>query len=131
MKNNQIISSVILNNGTEVKTLITPYLYYIATEEGMPINIGPKDSAIKIFSAYADILYCAALNYARLNGQSSKQVPFTRIDFHEYLWADADRFKNECLRIIEVLNEMKDGMVAAGQEISTRFPKTEETPAQD
>ena len=45
-----------------------------------------------MFSLYADILYCAALNAWTLEGNDVEDAPFKRADFHEFSAANPQAF---------------------------------------
>lgn len=119
--------SIKLESGKEVNLLVTPYVYVIAKEEGLNFNINNSSPAVEIFSTYADIMYCAALNFLRCSGLQGKSAPFQRIDFHEYLWADPERFKEECLRISAALEKAKEAMMMAAEAFKGKEAEKEET----
>lgn len=119
--------SIKLENGTDVNLLVTPYVYVIAKEEGLSFDINNSSPAVEIFSTYADIMYCAALNFLRCTGLKGKSAPFQRIDFHEYLWADPKRFKEECLRISTALEAAKEAMMMTAEAFKARKEEAEET----
>ena len=60
--------------------LFTPRLFEFKT----PSMEFVTDSANKITSMYADVAYCAALNYWTLKDKEIDSFPLERMDFHEW-----------------------------------------------
>ena len=67
-------------NGVETNMLFTPRLFEFKT----PSMEFVTDSANKITSMYADVAYCAALNYWTLKDNEIDSFPLERMDFHEW-----------------------------------------------
>ena len=56
------VSKTIIINGVEVTTLFTPRLFVMADDKGIKIAVNTADMW-QTLAAYADLCYCAALNY--------------------------------------------------------------------
>ena len=75
-------ASVELRQGEKVEMLFTPRLYCFKGEQGVDFV---TDSTLNgMYSLYADILFCAALNLWTLEGNDKEGAPFTRADFHAF-----------------------------------------------
>jgi hypothetical protein len=66
--------------GVETVMLFTPRLFEFKTPS-MDFSGG---EATKVAGMYADIAYCAALNYWTLTDHAKEDFPLTRPDFHEW-----------------------------------------------
>lgn len=77
--------------GEEVVVLFSPRLFLMAEEQGMKFDINVSDPHATM-SAYADMIYCAALNAWTLD--HNDEFPLRRIDFHEWAQSDLNAFGN-------------------------------------
>lgn len=68
--------------------LFTPRLFEFKTPS-MDFSGG---EATKVAGMYADIAYCAALNYWTLTDHAIEDFPFMRLDFHEWSAQDPTEF---------------------------------------
>lgn len=66
--------------GVETAMLFTPRLFEFKTPS-MDFSGG---EATKVAGMYADIAYCAALNYWTLTDHAKEEFELTRLDFHEW-----------------------------------------------
>ena len=76
-------------NGVETGMLFTPRLFEFKTAS---MDFSDAGSATKVAGMYADIIYCAALNYWTLIGREVKSFPHTRLDIHEWSAQDPTEF---------------------------------------
>ena len=76
-------------NGVETGMLFTPRLFEFKTAS---MDFTDAGSATKVAGMYADIAYCAALNYWTLIGREVASFPHTRLDFHEWSAQDSKEF---------------------------------------
>jgi hypothetical protein len=68
-------------NGVETVMLFTPRLFDFKTAS---MDFSDSGSASKVAGMYADIAYCAALNYWTLEENDPADFELTRVDFHEW-----------------------------------------------
>ena len=68
-------------NGVESVMLFTPRLFEFKTES---MDFSSSGTSSKVNSMYADLAYCAALNYWTLLDKNISDFPLTRVDFHEW-----------------------------------------------
>lgn len=68
-------------NGVETGMLFTPRLFEFKTAS---MDFSDAASATKVAGMYADLAYCAALNYWTLQDRDIDSFPHTRLDFHEW-----------------------------------------------
>ena len=76
----KIVKHKVTINGVETAMLFTPRLFEFKTPS-MDFSGG---EATKVAGMYADIAYCAALNYWTLTDHAIEDFPFMRLDFHEW-----------------------------------------------
>lgn len=76
----KIVKHKVIIQGVETVMLFTPRLFEFKTPS-MDFSGG---EATKVAGMYADIAYCAALNYWTLEEQDVADFPHTRLDFHEW-----------------------------------------------
>ena len=76
------IKHIVTINGVETGMLFTPRLFEFKTPS---MDFSDGGSATKIASMYADLAYCAALNYWTLTDHDIENFPHERIDFH--IWS--------------------------------------------
>ena len=75
-------------NGVETGMLFTPRLFEFKTPS-MDFSGG---EATKVAGMYADIAYCAALNYWTLTDHAKEDFSLERLDFHEWSAANPAEF---------------------------------------
>ena len=76
-------------NGVETGMLFTPRLFEFKSPS---MNFTDGGSATSVAGMYADIAYCAALNYWTLTGHDKAEFPHTRLNFHEWSAQDPAEF---------------------------------------
>jgi hypothetical protein len=86
-------------NGVETAMLFTPRLFEFKT----PTMEFVTDSANKVASMYADVAYCAALNYWTLEDKEIDSFPLKRIDFHEWAVQEPAQFGKMMKVAVEAL----------------------------
>lgn len=78
----QVKAYIEIRQGEKVGLLFTPRLYMFKGEQGVDFS---TDSTLHgMYSLYADIMYCAALNLWTLEGKDKEEAPFSRVDFHAF-----------------------------------------------
>ena len=81
-----------LGEGVKAELLFAPHLYSFKGVCGACFDI-KADTQVAVMEAYADILYCAALNAWVLDGHGSEEdAPFRRGDFHALMIGDPRGF---------------------------------------
>jgi hypothetical protein len=80
------VSKTITINGVEATMLFTPRLFVMAEEKGIKIVVNTADMW-QTLAAYADLCYCAALNYWTMDNDID-DFPLKREDFH--VWSAAN-----------------------------------------
>ena len=80
-----------LRQGERVGLLFTPRLYMFKGEQGATLDNDTQD-LMQVYSLYADLMFCAALNLWTLEGMDKDDAPFRRADFHEFSSADPKAF---------------------------------------
>ena len=68
-------------NGVKTTMLFTPRLFEFKTAS---MDFSDAGGAGKVTAMYADIAYCAALNYWTLEERDIADFQLTRVDFHEW-----------------------------------------------
>jgi hypothetical protein len=84
------VSKTITINGVEVTMLFTPRLFVLAEEKGIKLSINTAN-VMQTLSAYADMCYCAALNYWTMDNDI-EDFPLQRVNFHEWSAENPDEF---------------------------------------
>lgn len=79
----QVRAEIEVRQGVKVGMLFTPRLYSFKGHSGVTLEMEGGDLSA-LYSAYADIMFCAALNLWTLEGRDIEDAPFTRVDFHEF-----------------------------------------------
>ena len=87
----KVIRTKVTIKGVEVEMLFTPRLYCFKGLQGVTLS-GDTSELSQVFSLYADILYCAALNAWTLEGNDVEDAPFKRADFHEFSASNPQAF---------------------------------------
>lgn len=80
-----------LRRGVDVEMLFTPRLYAFKGTSGVTFSADTND-LMQVYALYADIMYCAALNFWTLNGKDAEIAPFSRADFHEFSASNPQEF---------------------------------------
>lgn len=75
------IRNVATIKGVETTMLFTPRLFEFKTAS---MDFSDAGSAGKVAGMYADLAYCAALNYWTLTDRDVNDFPLKRVDFHEW-----------------------------------------------
>lgn len=96
MKN---IRNTAIINGVETTMLFTPRLFEFKTA-GMEFS---ANDAIKVAGMYADVAYCAALNYWTLTDHDIEEFKLQRIDFHEWAATNPKEFGKTVRIAVEAL----------------------------
>lgn len=84
------VSKTVSINGVEVTMLFTPRLFVMAEEKGIKLSIDTAN-VMQTLSAYADMCYCAALNYWTMDNDI-EDFRLQRINFHEWSAANPNEF---------------------------------------
>ena len=95
----KIIRNTAIINGVETTMLFTPRLFEFKTA-GMEFS---ANDAIKVAGMYADVAYCAALNYWTLTDHDVEDFKLKRIDFHEWAAANPKEFGKTVRIAVEAL----------------------------
>ena len=108
--------------------LFTPRLYSFKGHSGVTLEMEGNDISA-LYSAYADIMYCAALNLWTLEGKDVEDAEFTRVDFHEFSALNPKEFGKAFSVAFEALTgktlkeftaEKKEGQKTAGNAKKTK-----------
>ena len=104
--------------GVEVGMLFTPRLYSFVGIQGVTMKADTSD-LMQVYSLYADIMFCAALNLWTLEGNDLDKAPFTRADFHEFSAVNPQEFGKVLNFALEALSgkSLKD-FIAEGKKAS-------------
>lgn len=89
----QVRTEIEIKQGVKVGMLFTPRLYMFKGRSGIDFTADSEEVGA-MYSLYADIMYCAALNLWTLEGKSEADAPFTRADFHEWMAVNPKAFGN-------------------------------------
>ena len=84
------VSKTITINGVEVTMLFTPRLFVMAENKGIKITVDVVD-VWQTLAAYADLCYCAALNYWSMDNDID-DFQLKREDFHIWSAANHEEF---------------------------------------
>lgn len=97
-------------NGVEITLLFTPRLFDFKSPT---MDFSTSQSGGKIAGMYADLAYCAALNYWTLTDKPVEDFQFTRIDFHEWAVQDPAAFgKMMRIAIEAICNKTLEELIA-------------------
>lgn len=97
------IYNIELREGVKVAMLFTPRLYTFKDTEGVTFVTQSSDM-IAMHSLYADIMYCAALNYWTLTHPADEEFEHHRVDFHSFSVTDRKSFEKAMIFAIETLS---------------------------
>lgn len=125
----QVKIEVEIRQGVKVGMLFTPRLYMFKGEQGVTLEADTSD-LMQVYSLYADIMFCAALNLWTLGGKMKDDAPFSRADFHEFSASYPKSFSKVMNFAIEALTGrlMKDFITEAekASQKGNKPPKTRE-----
>ena len=105
--------------------LFTPRLFEFKTAS---MDFSDAASATKVAGMYADLAYCAALNYWTLQDRDIESFPLTRLDFHEWSAQEPTEF-GKVMRIaieaitnksLEELMRENDGKSKPNEEVKKK-----------
>lgn len=120
----KIVRHKVTINGVETAMLFTPRLFEFKTPS-MDFSGG---EATKVAGMYADIAYCAALNYWTLTDHAIEDFQLTRLDFHEWSAQEPAEF-GKVMRIaieaianksLEELMKEEKGTKSADEEVKKK-----------
>lgn len=81
------------SDGVKVPMLFTPHLYSFKGTQGVTFEVSDLNNTSEVVEAYADVLFCAALNAFVLDGNGSvEEFPYKRGDFHEFMMCQPESF---------------------------------------
>lgn len=100
---NNAVYTIELRRGEKVDMLFTPRLYMYKGQEGITFEYNPANK-VEIFSMYADLMYCAALNHWTLTHTADKEFPFSRLDFHALSVNDREAFNKAIVYAMQTLS---------------------------
>lgn len=110
-KETPIRFGVPLKEGLTVELLFTGGIYDVAKRLGVVID-GTPNNGYEVLTIYADIMYCAAMNFWELSEEKGN-APFSRVDFHSFYMDNPDGFKkaakmamDAAQRMLEDINEL-------------------------
>jgi hypothetical protein len=118
-------TSIELRQGVRVELLFTPRLYSFKGIQGVSFE-GDTTDLPQVFSLYADILFCAALNAWTLEGNEIEAAEFRRADFHEFSASNPQAFGKAIDFALKALSgkSLKDfiGKEKKADEIESKSP---------
>ena len=100
--------NVELKDGVAVELLVTPALYSIAKRRG--ISLVDDLNAGDWVTSYIKTIYCAAINaweVRAVDDPKAGEFPYTFADFHEWAYADTERFTGVVGDVFEALTGKK------------------------
>lgn len=129
---NGAVYNIELRRGEKVAMLFTPRLYMYKGQEGITLECDARNQ-IEVFSMYADLMYCAALNHWTLTHSADEEFPYKRIDFHVFSVDNRDIFCKAMLFSIQTLSgkSMKELIAEAGNAQKTQGNGQEEGEPKD
>ena len=81
--------------------LFTPRLFVMAEEKGIKLVVNTAD-VMQTMAAYADMCYCAALNYWTMDNDVD-DFPLSRADFHVWSASNQEEFGNTMTMAAEAI----------------------------
>lgn len=90
--------------GAAVDLLLTPRLFVYRGREGVTLEAADGDSLPAVMSLYADVLYCAALNWWELSGRDAETFPHRRMDFHVWAAENPEEFGRIVRQVVRLLS---------------------------
>jgi hypothetical protein len=129
---NGAVYNIELRRGEKVAMLFTPRLYMYKGQEGITLECDARNQ-IEVFSMYADLMYCAALNHWTLTHSADEEFPYTRVDFHALSVSNRDAFYKAMVFAMQTLSgkSMKELIAEAGNVQETQGNGQEEGEAKD
>lgn len=116
-----------LRQGLKVGMLFTPRLYMFKGTQGVTFKADTND-LMQVYSLYADIMYCAALNLWTLQGNNKDEAPFKRVDFHEFSAMNPQAFGKTLNIALEALTgKPMEAYIAESQKTLETGKKTAKT----
>ena len=95
-------------NGVETAMIFTPRLFEFKTAAMEFTAANPS----KVATMYADLAYCAALNYWTLDDKDANSFPLKRIDFHEWAAMNPSEFgKMMRIAVEAITNKSLDELI--------------------
>ena len=118
---NNAVYIIELRRGEKVAMLFTPRLYMYKGQEGITFEYNPLNK-VEIFSMYADLMYCAALNHWTLTHTADQEFPYSRVDFHALSVNNRDAFNKAIIYAMQTLSgkSMKDLIAEAAKAQETQ-----------
>ena len=113
---NEAVFNIDLRRGERVAMLFTPRLYMYKGKEGITLECDTRNQ-VEVFSMYADLMYCAALNHWTLTHSADEDFPYKRIDFHALSVNNRDAFNKAIIFAMQTLSgkSMKELIEEAGK----------------
>jgi hypothetical protein len=129
---NGAVYNIELRRGEKVAMLFTPRLYMYKGQEGITLECDARNQ-IEVFSMYADLMYCAALNHWTLTHSADEEFPYTRVDFHALSVSNRDAFYKAMVFAMQTLSgkSMKELIAEAGNAQETQGNEQKEGEAKD
>ena len=118
---NNAVYTIELRRGEKVDMLFTPRLYMYRGKEGITLECDTRNQ-VEIFSMYADLMYCAALNHWTLTHTADQEFPYSRVDFHALSVNNRDAFNKAIIYAMQTLSgkSMKDLIAEAAKAQETQ-----------
>ena len=118
---NEAVFYIDLRRGERVAMLFTPRLYMYKGKEGITLECDTRNQ-VEIFSMYADLMYCAALNHWTLTHSADEEFPYKRIDFHALSVNNREAFNKAIIFAMQTLSgkSMKELIAEAGKAQETQ-----------
>lgn len=109
----RIVKYTITIKGVETTMLFTPRLFEFTTAT---MDFSYTQSAGKVAAMYADLAYCAALNYWTLEDNLAEDFKLKRVDFHEWCAANPKEFGKIMRIALEAITNKSLEEIVAEQE---------------
>ena len=118
---NEAVFYIELRRGEKVAMLFTPRLYMYKGQDGITLECDARNQ-VEVFSMYADLMYCAALNHWTLTHSVDEEFPYKRIDFHALSVNNRDAFNKAIIFAMQTLSgkSMKELIAEAGNAQETQ-----------
>ena len=129
---NGAIYNIEIRRGVKVAMLFTPRLYMYKGHDGITLECDTRNQ-VEIYSMYADLMYCAALNHWTLTHPADEEFPYKRIDFHALSVNNRDAFSKAIIFAMQTLSgkSMKELVAEAGKVQETQGNGQEEKAAEE
>lgn len=123
----QVRTSVEIREGVKVGMLFTPRLYSFKGEQGVTLEADTTDT-MQVYSLYADIMFCAALNLWTLEGKAKEDATFSRLDFHEFSAANPKEFAKVLNFALEALTGKRmNDFISNAEKVAEKGVKSSNT----